>query len=366
VIPIYCVIHYNVGVSDQIHNVNIDALDSLISPYELKEEFPMTDEAHRTVVEGRTTLQRIMAGKDPRFLMIVGPCSIHDPNAALDYAQRLRGLRDQYRDRLYILMRVYFEKPRTTIGWKGLINDPDMDGTCDMTKGLKLSRQLLLKINELGIPVANEMLDPISPQYMSGLVSWASIGARTTESQTHREMASGLSMPVGFKNSTDGSVDVALSAMQAAQHPHSFIGIDQDGHTCIVRTKGNPWGHVILRGGHQAPNYHPENIKHAVTALQAKKLLDRVMVDCSHANSEKKQENQEIVLKSVIDQVVNGNTHILGAMIESNIYEGSQSIPKDLNLLKYGVSVTDACMGWDATATLIKEAWTMLSGVSRS
>ena len=347
-------------MSDSIHNVNIDAIVPLISPRELKDELPMTDEAYRTVYDGRVTLQRILSGEDKRFLMIVGPCSIHDPNAALDYAQRLKELRDRYIDRIYIVMRVYFEKPRTTIGWKGLINDPDMDGSCDMTKGLKLARQLLLKINGLGLPAATEVLDPISPQYMSGLMSWASIGARTTESQTHREMASGLSMPVGFKNSTDGSVDVALAAMEAAKHPHSFIGIDQDGHTCIVRTKGNPWGHVILRGGHSAPNYHPENIQSAVKALKSKSLIDRVMVDCSHANSGKKQENQEHVLNTVIQQILDGNTNILGAMLESHLHSGSQSIPKDLSQLKYGISVTDECMGFSETERVIGDAYSLL------
>ncbi len=345
---------------DAIHNVNIDALTPLISPRQLKDELPMTDEAYHTVYDGRVTLQKILSGADTRFLMIVGPCSIHDPNAALEYAQRLKELRDRYLDRIYIVMRVYFEKPRTTVGWKGLINDPDMDGSCDMTKGLKLARQLLLKINALGLPAATEVLDPISPQYMSGLMSWASIGARTTESQTHREMASGLSMPVGFKNSTDGSVDVALAAMQSAKHPHSFIGIDQDGHTCIVRTKGNPWGHVILRGGHDAPNYHPENIQSAVKALHVKSLIDRVMVDCSHANSGKKQENQEFVLDSVVQQILAGNTHILGAMFESNIHAGSQSIPKDVSQLKYGVSVTDECMGFSETARVIDATYLKL------
>lgn len=344
----------------KLHNVNIQELAPLISPDTLRSLLPVTPLVEQVVFESRQAIQNILLGKDKRFLVILGPCSIHDPNAALEYAERLVALKQAYQDRLFIVMRVYFEKPRTTIGWKGLINDPDMDGSCDMEKGLKIGRQLFLKVNALGLPIATEVLDPISPQYLSELITWASIGARTTESQTHREMASGLSMPVGFKNSTDGSVDVALAAMQSAKHPHSFIGIDPDGHTCVVRTKGNPYGHVILRGGHDAPNYHPESLEKVTGSLKKAGLCPKVMVDCSHANSGKKHENQEHVLLNVVQQVVDGNTDILGVMIESNLFEGSQSIPKDLTQLKYGVSVTDECIGWEKTAHLLSETYSRL------
>jgi 3-deoxy-7-phosphoheptulonate synthase len=338
----------------KLNNANIQEITPLISPQELREEMPVSSSTEKLVLESRKIIQNMLEGKDNRLLFIVGPCSIHDPNAALDYAQRLVKLRDRYKDKLVIIMRVYFEKPRTTIGWKGLINDPDMDGNCNVVKGLKLGRQLLLKVGELDLPAATEVLDPISPQYLSDLISWASIGARTTESQTHREMASGLSMPVGFKNSTDGSVDVALGAMQSAKHPHAFIGINQDGHTCVVRTTGNPYGHVILRGGHHSPNYHPESIESVTSSLKKHNLCPKVMVDCSHANSGKKHVNQEQVLKSVIKQVKEGNNDILGVMIESNLHEGNQSIPKDLADLKYGVSITDECIGWEQTEALIR------------
>lgn len=348
-------------MKDKIHNLNIETLLPLISPNELKALLPFSPAAETTVLNGRNELIDVLSGKDSRFLVITGPCSIHDPNAALEYANRLASLREKLGDKLLIIMRVYFEKPRTTIGWKGMINDPDMDGSCHVEKGLKLARQLLLKINELGIPTATEVLDPISPQYISELITWASIGARTTESQTHREMASGLSMPVGFKNSTDGSVDVACAAMEAAKNPHSFIGIDQDGHTSVVRTKGNSWGHVILRGGHSSPNYHPESIKAAVEQLQKKSMLDRILVDCSHANSDKKQENQGNVLGSVVEQVSKGNKNILGVMLESNLKAGNQKIPADLSQLKYGISVTDECMDWDTTVELLTRTHKTLS-----
>lgn len=345
----------------QTQNVNIEAMDTLISPAELKAEVPAPDIVNTMVFESRKHIRDIINKEDRRLLMIVGPCSIHDPKAALEYARRLTELRKELGEKLYIVMRVYFEKPRTTIGWKGLINDPDMNGSYDVPKGLRIARELLIRINEMGMPTATEMLDPISPQYLAGLISWASIGARTTESQTHREMASGLSMPVGFKNSTDGSVDVAIAAMQAAQHRHSFIGIDQKGHTSIVRTKGNPQGHLILRGGHKAPNYYVESIESAVVQLRAKGLCDRVMVDCSHANSGKKHERQEVVLHNVVDQIKEGSPHILGMMLESNLFEGSQAIPEEISKLKYGVSVTDACIGWDTTEKLLRSTFEAIS-----
>ncbi|MGE4169678.1 MAG: 3-deoxy-7-phosphoheptulonate synthase [Candidatus Margulisiibacteriota bacterium] len=336
-------------------NLNIMEVTPLISPAELKSALPMTEKSNQTVIESRRVIANILDGTDPRFLVITGPCSIHDPEAALDYARRLVKLHQAFSDKLYIVMRVYFEKPRTIIGWKGLINDPNLDGSCDMPKGLHIARDLLLKITEMGLPTATEVLDTISPQYLSDLVAWASIGARTTESQTHREMASGLSMPVGFKNGTDGSLDVAIAAMQSALHPHSFIGINQDGRTSVIRTKGNPQGHVILRGGKKAPNYSETSISEAVSALQKEGLNPRLLVDCSHANSNKKHENQAEVLRSVLAQVRGGNRNIMGIMLESNLVEGSQKIPDNLTELKYGVSVTDACIGWETTEKLLGE-----------
>ena len=344
-----------------LHNLNIDELIPLVSPRELKDSIPVSDKAYETVSETREAIHKLLTREDDRFLVIIGPCSIHDPSAALEYARQLVELREDLGDRLLIVMRVYFEKPRTTVGWKGLINDPNLDGSCDMNKGLDVARQLFLDINELGMPVATEMLDPISPQYVSGLVSWASIGARTTESQTHREMASGLSMPVGFKNNTDGSIEVAIHAMQSSFQPHSFIGINQDGKTCVVRTKGNRDSHIILRGGSKSTNYSPEHIGQATSLLQEKDLCQCVLVDCSHANSGKKFEQQEVVLSNVVDQVVNGNKNILGVMIESNLEEGNQKFPSDLTELKYGVSVTDECIGWATTEKILRDTYNRLS-----
>ena len=341
-------------------NVNIKQLDPLITPDKIREVRPVSQVAHDVVSKARDEVKALLAGEDKRFLVIAGPCSIHDPEAAVDYAKRLKEIADKVSDKMMVVMRVYFEKPRTTIGWKGLINDPDLDGTCDVSKGLHIARDLLSEINELGMPCGTEVLDPVSPQYVSDFVSWASIGARTTESQTHREMASGLSMPIGYKNSTDGSLDVAVAAMQASQNPHSFIGLNHEGFSSICRTKGNPWGHLILRGGKAAPNYHPESILQAVKALQSKGLTDRIMVDCSHANSGKQHDKQEVVFKNVIDQRLDGNDNILGVMLESNINEGNQPINSDISKLKYGVSVTDECMGWKKTVELLEYAYQQL------
>jgi len=316
----------------------------------------MTPAANVTVVEGREAVKRILRGEDSRLLVIVGPCSIHDEKAALEYAGRLRELSQQVADRLYVVMRVYFEKPRTTIGWKGLIYDPHLNGTFDIQAGLTAARRILLKVNEMGLPAATEMLDPITPQYTADLVTWASIGARTTESQTHRQMASGLSMPVGYKNATDGNLQIAMDAMQAAGHPHSFLGIDANGQTCVIQTKGNPWGHLILRGGRSGPNFAAEMVQTATDQLTAGKLPPRLMVDCSHANSEKDHRRQAFVWRDVVAQRVAGNQHVIGLMLESNIAEGSQKLTDDLSQLKYGVSVTDACLGWDETKELLLHA----------
>ncbi len=341
-------------------DLNITDMIQLTSPRAFKAELPMTEAANRTVVEGREAVKRILRKEDRRLLAVVGPCSIHDPRAAREYAGRLNVLRQELADRICVVMRVYFEKPRTTVGWKGLISDPHLDGSDDMATGLRLARQLLLDINQLGLAAGTEMLDPITPQYNSDLISWASIGARTTESQTHREMASGLSMPVGFKNSTAGDLQVALNAMESARHAHSFLGIDQEGRTCLVRTKGNPWGHLVLRGGSAKPNYDAESLADAAGQLRKAGLDPVLLVDCSHANSSKKHERQEEVWQDLIQQRVGGNQDLIGMMVESNLEEGNQKIPGDLKDLRYGVSITDACVGWETTERMLREAYEQL------
>jgi len=322
----------------------------------------MSESANRTVVESREAIKRILSRQDSRLLAVIGPCSIHDPDAALEYAAKLNRLRDELQDRLYIAMRVYFEKPRTTVGWRGLIYDPQLDGSEDLPTGLRMARQLLLEINEMGLPAGSEMLDPITPQYIADLISWASIGARTTESQTHREMASGLSMPVGFKNGTEGNLQVAVNALASARQPHSFLGIDQDGRTCIVRTGGNPWGHLVLRGGDNRPNYYPESIEQAAGMLLQASLSPIVMVDCSHANSGKQYKRQERVLQAIVQQKHALDETIIGIMLESNLFEGSQRMPKRRNELRYGVSITDACLSWGDTERLLRWATAELLG----
>ncbi len=325
----------------------------LISPRQMKQELPMTEEANITVVESRNVVKKMLRGKDGRFLVIVGPCSIHDEDAAYEYAERLRKLKDRVEDRIYLLMRVYFEKPRTTIGWKGLIYDPDMTGGDNMLEGITKARKILMKITDMKIPTATELLDPVVPQYISEFITWAAIGARTTESQTHREMSSGLSMAVGYKNSTEGNLQIAIDAMYSSRYPHSFLGVDEDGRTAIVKTSGNVWGHIILRGGRNGPNYHRISVNDAVDKLEKAGLPPYIMVDCSHANSNKKHENQEIVWKDVLKQKIEGNNNIFGMMLESNLHAGRQSIPEDKSQLKYGVSVTDACIDWEKTEELI-------------
>jgi 3-deoxy-7-phosphoheptulonate synthase len=327
----------------------------LITPQALKAELPMTARANATVVEGREVVKRILRQEDSRLLIVVGPCSTHDTESALEYARRLNTLRGELVDQLYLIMRVYFEKPRTTVGWKGFINDPHLDGSYDIEAGLKKARRLLLQITEMGVPAATEFLDPIIPQYLADLVSWGAIGARTTESQTHREMASGLSMPVGFKNGTDGGLQIALDAMAAARQPHSFLGIDQDGVTSIIRTTGNPDGHVVLRGGRLLTNYDAKSIAEAVALLTTSGLKPVLMVDCSHANSGKQHARQEEVWKHVIDQRAAGNRCLIGLMMESHLHEGSQSLGKSAGDLKYGVSITDACLGWATTERMLRQ-----------
>jgi len=343
-------------------NLHVQETVRLLTPRALKAELPMSEASNRTVVATRERVIRILEQKDPRLLVVVGPCSIHDINGALEYAGRLNELRKELAEQMEIVMRVYFEKPRTTIGWKGLINDPHLDGSYDIETGLKKARRLLLDLTALGIPAATEFLDPIIPQYTADLITWAAVGARTTESQTHREMASGLSMPVGFKNGTDGSLQIALDAMQSARTPHSFLGIDQDGITSIIRTTGNPVGHVVLRGGRQRTNYDAESIREAEARLTQAGLPAVLMVDCSHANSAKQHSRQEEVWRSVIDQRASGTASLIGVMVESYLEDGNQPIPTDRAHLRYGISITDACIGWDVTERMLRWGCQALAG----
>ncbi|SNB55626.1 3-deoxy-D-arabinoheptulosonate-7-phosphate synthase [Marinobacter sp. es.042] len=340
---------------NKLENLNVANQEALITPEALKKEMPLSDKAAETVSKGRQAIYDIMDGKDHRLFVVVGPCSIHDVEAARDYAARLKKLADEVSDTLLIVMRVYFEKPRTTVGWKGLINDPHLNDTFDIEQGLHIGRRLLLDINELGLPAATEALDPISPQYLQDTIAWSAIGARTTESQTHREMSSGLSMAIGFKNGTDGSLDVAVNAMKSVSHPHSFLGIDQQGQVAIIRTKGNNYGHVVLRGGGGKPNYDSVSVALCEQALDKAGLRKSMMIDCSHANSSKDPAIQPLVMQDVTHQILEGNTSIQSLMVESNINWGNQSIPENLADLKYGVSVTDACIDWPTTEKAIRD-----------
>jgi 3-deoxy-7-phosphoheptulonate synthase len=328
-------------------DLRIREINNVVLPTQLHEEFPANEISQKVTFDARTGVHDILHGKDDRLVVIVGPCSIHDPDAAIDYATRLHGMIEQYNDRLLIIMRVYFEKPRTTVGWKGLINDPELDGSFQINKGLRLARGLLLKLTTMGVPTATEFLDLITPQYVTDLVSWGAIGARTTESQVHRELASGLSCPVGFKNSTDGGLNNAIDAIRAASQPHHFLSMTMDGRSGIFSTTGNEDCHIILRGG-AAPNYDSEHIRQAVEKLESYSLPANVMVDCSHANSMKQPERQVRVAEDVAKQVAEGNRHIIGVMLESHIHAGRQDVVTG-QPLRYGVSITDACIGWDDT-----------------
>lgn len=350
----------------KIEDVNVAGMRPLTTPYQLKRAVPSSDGVREMIAGARAAIADVLEGRDPRFMVILGPCSIHDPHAAYEYARRLKALADDLEDRLLIVMRTYFEKPRTTVGWKGLINDPYLDGSNDIGAGLRKAREVLLTICEMGLPTATEMLDPIVPQYIADLVAWASIGARTTESQTHREMASGLSMPVGFKNSTDGNALVAIQAMLSAQSPHHFLGIDDHGCTCVVETKGNPWGHLILRGGSGGPNYDAASVADAVSQLAKAKLPARMVVDCSHANSNKKPEAQPEVLAEVVRQRVEGQSALVGAMLESHLVGGRQDLGSSPAALAYGQSITDGCLGWEETERALREVYGMLEGVVSS
>lgn len=334
-------------------DTRISAMETLISPSELIEQIPISSEIEQTVLQGRNQVQRIIDGVDPRFIVIAGPCSIHDEDAAIEYAQRMRKLADEVSDTLLLVMRVYFEKPRTTVGWKGLINDPGLNDTFDITTGLRRARTLLQKIGEIGVPAGTEFLDPIIPQYIGGLVSWAAIGARTTESQTHRQMASGLSMPVGFKNSTDGNTQAAVDAIVSAGNSHGFLGIDRSGRACTVRTTGNPYSHLVLRGGRGGPNYNTVSISDARNKLVAAEVRSQLLVDCSHGNSDKDHRKESVAFRSVVEQRAAGNPDIIGCMLESNLFPGKQTHNGDVSKLKYGVSITDACIGWNETKELV-------------
>lgn len=327
----------------------------LPSPKTLNAALPLSSEAVRHVEQSRAAIQRILDGEDHRLLVVVGPCSIHDPKAALEYAQRLKTLAERVSDSLFLVMRVYFEKPRTTVGWKGLINDPFLDDSFAIEEGLNISRGLLVDLCEMGIPVATETLDPVSPRYLQDCISWAAIGARTTESQTHREMASGLPCPVGFKNGTDGSLTVAVHALQAVSHGHHFLGVDDDGHISNTQTFGNPYGHIVLRGGNGKPNYDRESIAYAEHALAKITSRANLMVDCSHANSGKDPSRQPNVIADIQQQILDGNTSVIGLMIESHLHWGAQPLTSDLDQLQYGVSITDGCIDWETTERCLTE-----------
>ena len=348
---------------NDIDDVNLQSIHPLVTPAELKTELPLTESAYQTVLHGRETIRNILDGKDKRIFVVIGPCSIHDPVAAHEYADRLKVLSDKIKDSIYVVMRVYFEKPRTTVGWKGLINDPDMNDSFNIEKGLRIGRKLLVELNEKGLPCATEALDPNSPQYYQDLISWSAIGARTTESQTHREMSSGLSSPVGFKNGTDGGLTVATNAMQSVKHGHHFLGLNNQGQVSVIRTSGNPHAHVVLRGGNGKPNYDAGSVAEAEAALAKAKVSTKIMIDTSHANSNKDPFLQPLVLKNITEQIIDGNKSIIGIMVESHLKGGRQEIPENLCDLEYGKSVTDGCIDWDTTEKVLLEMHEALKDV---
>ncbi len=347
----------------QLHNINIQQIRPLPSPREYQERWPITDSITQTVAQGREAIADILSGRDDRLLIIAGPCSIHDTQAGLEYAGRLKELADRFQDRLLIAMRVYFEKPRTTVGWKGLVYDPYLRGSIDMSEGLHMAREFLLKVSEMGLLATTEFLDPIIPQYLADLISWAAIGARTSESQTHRQMASGLSMPVGFKNGTGNSIQLAVDAVVSAQASHGFLGVDSEGQAAVVITKGNPDCHVVLRGGSRGPNYNADSIAEAVALIQRAGLRTQLVVDCSHGNSDKDYTKQSIAFRSAVEQRLNGNPNIAGLMLESHLIEGGQKLDEsDPSKLQYGISITDTCIGWEETVGLLTDTYDSMSG----
>lgn len=346
-----------------IDDLNIVSNVTLITPEQLKAKMPLTETAHKTVATARQVVRDILDGKDHRLFIVIGPCSIHDLKAAHEYADRLKVLAEEVSDTLYLIMRVYFEKPRTTVGWKGLINDPYLDDTFQIEDGLHIGRKLLLDLAEKGLPTATEALDPITPQYLQDLISWSAIGARTTESQTHREMASGLSSAVGFKNGTDGGLTVAINALQSVSNSHHFLGINQQGSVSLVKTKGNTYGHVVLRGGNGKPNYDSVSVALCEQELIKAKITPNIMIDCSHANSNKDPALQPLVLENITNQIVDGNTSINSLMVESHLGWGNQSVPENLEDLQYGVSITDACIDWETTEKCIRDMHAKLKDV---
>lgn len=346
-----------------IENINIISEDPLLTPHELKEVLPLTPESMATVVEARDAIINILQGRDPRLFVVVGPCSIHDTESAMEYAKRLQRLAEEVSDRLLLVMRVYFEKPRTQVGWQGLINDPGLNNTYQIEDGLQKARKLLLDINALGVPAAGEALDLITPQYVQDLVAWTAIGARTVESQTHRKMASGFTSAVGFKNATNGEVDVTINAIVSAAHPSHFLSVNPEGRVSVIRTKGNPNTHIVLRGGKQGPNYDEATMTHCEALMEDAGLCPNIMVDCSHDNSGKDPDKQAQVLNSVIEQIEAGNNSIVGVMLESHLFGGKQKIPKDLDSLQYGVSITDACIDWATTENLVRDAYQRLKNI---
>jgi len=353
------------NIQDRLQNVNVASSDLLATPEEVKRRLPLTDRAADTVLRSRETLRAILERRDPRLFVVVGPCSIHDVVAAREYADLLRRLADQVAPTLFLIMRVYFEKPRTTVGWKGLINDPDLDDSFHIEKGILLARELLLYVAELGLPAGTEALDPIMPQYLSELITWTAIGARTTESQTHREMASGLSTPVGFKNGTDGALGASINALQSVKHPHHFLGITQQGQSAVFRTRGNLHAHIVLRGGGGRVNYDAVSIALAERQLLQANLPATIVVDCSHGNSNKDPSVQPLVAENCVTQILDGNRSIVGLMLESHLKAGNQPIPKDLSTLEYGVSITDPCMDWPSTEALLLKLHRSLQTVKR-
>jgi 3-deoxy-7-phosphoheptulonate synthase len=353
------------NVQDRLQNVNVASSDLLATPEEVKRRLPLTARAAETVLRSRETLRAILERRDPRLFVVVGPCSIHDVVAAREYADVLKRLADQVAPTMFLIMRVYFEKPRTTVGWKGLINDPDLDDSFHIEKGIMLARELLLYVAELGLPAGTEALDPIMPQYLSELITWTAIGARTTESQTHREMASGLSTPVGFKNGTDGALGASINALQSVRHPHHFLGITQQGQSAVFRTRGNPHAHIVLRGGGGRVNYDAVSIALAERQLTQANLPATVVVDCSHGNSNKDPSVQPLVAENCVTQILDGNRSIVGLMLESHLKAGNQPIPKDLSTLEYGVSITDPCMDWSSTEALLLKLHQSLLTVRR-
>ncbi len=352
-------------IQDRLQNVNVASSDLLATPEEVKRRLPLTQRAADTVFRSREVIRAILERRDPRLFVVVGPCSIHDVVAAREYAERLKRLSDEVGSTLVLVMRVYFEKPRTTVGWKGLINDPDLDDSFHIEKGILLARELLLYVAELGLPAGTEALDPIMPQYLSELITWTAIGARTTESQTHREMASGLSTPVGFKNGTDGSLATSINALESVRHPHHFLGITQQGQSAVFRTRGNQHAHVVLRGGGGRVNYDAVSIALAERQLSQANLPTNIVVDCSHGNSNKDPSIQPLVAENCVAQILDGNRSIVGLMLESHLKPGNQPIPKDLSTLEFGVSITDPCIGWDSTETLLRKLHRLLETVQR-